>query len=196
MDCCRLTDLLLERIWIPIMDKPDPMAAGKVKRFYAFATGLGRTSRETPYNGIVRGIFSRILLDGLKGAASRDAQGRVTTLTLGSYLEAELKQVKINGEEQTPHFPCKDEIVLFEGRPPSCVTVRLRLTQPVAGIVVLDGGNNLAPVVPGDEVVTSDERQFPVPTGKTYLIQALDADGNPTRMTTIKADGKEVYATL
>jgi hypothetical protein len=197
MDCCRVTDMLLEKIGNPFSEKPDPALAGKVKRFYAFSTAFGKIARETDHNGVVRGIFSRVLLDGLNGGVQPDEKGRLTTTMLRAYLEVELRKVRLDGEEQVPKFIVTDEIVLADGLVPKCVAVHLRLLQPAHDIAVLDGGNNLVPVVPQDKIATADGLQFFVPVGKTYLIQALDATGKPTgMMTTINAEGEEVYATL
>lgn len=197
MDCCRVTDLLLTKIGNPFSEKPDPAVAGKVKRFYAFATAFGKIARETDHKGVVRGIFSRMLLDGLNGGVRPDAEGRLTTTGLRAYLEAELGKVKIDGEEQVPKFPLSDEIVLVEGLVPKRVAVHLKLSQPTYDIAVLDGGNKLVPVVPQNKVATADGLQFFIPGGKTYLIQALDATSKPTgMMTPVYAEGEEVYATL
>lgn len=192
MDCCRVTDLLLQRFTLPISEKPDPAAAGKIRRFYAFATALGKTARETDNAGVVRGVFSRVLLEGLNGAVLPDETGRMSTTQVRTYLEAELRKIKINGEEQTPHFPCKDEIVLAEGLTPRRLGVTLTYRQPAPSIAVLDGGNNLAPVTPENFTVISGGSRFLLPPGKTYVIQALDATGVATRMISLKLDAADV----
>jgi hypothetical protein len=194
MDCCRVTNLLIERIRNPFAEKPNPVAAGKVKRFYAFATAFGKTSRENAAGGIVRGIFSRVLLEGLKGGAAPDASGRLTTTQLRAYLEAELKKVKIGGEEQVPKFPASDEIVLVEGLAPKRVTVTF--SQPgVKSLNVLDGGNNLAPIVLQDDVAIPGGFQFTLSPGKTYMIQALDAGGKVVSVTLLKPEAEAANAT-
>jgi hypothetical protein len=197
MDCCRVSDLLIERISNPFAEKPNPVAAGKVKRFYAFATAFGKTSRENAAGGIVRGIFSRVLLEGLKGGAPPDAGGRLTTTQLRAYLEAELKKVKIDGEEQVPKFPASDEIVLVEGLAPKRITVNLTFSQPgMQSLNVLDGGNNLAPIVLQDDVAIPGGRQFTLSAGKTYMIQALDASGKVVGMTLLKPEAEVANATI
>jgi len=197
MDCCRVSDLLIERISNPFAEKPNPAAAGKVKRFYAFATAFGRTSRENVVGGVVRGIFSRALIEGLKGGAPPDAEGRLTTTQLRAYLEAELKKIKLDGEEQVPKFPASDEIVLMEGLALKRVTVNLTFAAPgIQSLVVLDGGNNLAPVIPEDEKAVPGGRQFSLPTGRTYMIQALDAGGKVVGTRLLKPETEVSDATI
>jgi hypothetical protein len=111
-------------------------------------------------------------------------------------LEAELRQIKINGEEQVPKFPCSDEIILREGLAPTRVAVNLTLSAPAAALAVLDGGNQLAPVVPESDAVTPGGRRFFLPAARSYVIQALDAAGGPSRWTVVKTDAEENYATL
>ncbi len=196
MDCCRVTDLLLQPFTLPVSEKPDPAAAGKIRRFYAFATALGKTAREVDHEGVVRGVFSRVLLEGLNGAVFPDEHGRMTTTQARTHLESQLRQIKINGEEQTPHFPCKDEIVLVEGLPPRRLAVNLAYRQPAASIAVLDGGNNLARITPDDFAVTAGGSRFLLAPGKTYVIQALDAAGVPTRMISLKLEASDLDAIL
>jgi len=192
MDCCRVTHLLLDPFKVPIDEKPDADAAKRVKRFYAFATGFGQTAREMPHNGIVCGIFSRILLEGLKGAAPPDSQGRLTTTQLRTYLETEMAKIMIDGESLCPKFPALDEIVLAEGLTPKKTTVHLNFTQPTAGIEVLDGADNLAPVQPGELTSTAPGVRFTLPFGKGFVIRANGSG----RTTTIKTDKEEIHASL
>jgi len=191
MDCCRVTHVLLDPFKIPIPENPDPAAAAKVKRFYAFATGFGNTAREAEHGGAVRGIFSRILLDGLK-AAPTDKNGRRTTTQLRTYLETEMGKIKIDGEPLVPKFPGSDEIVLAEGLMSTLSVVRLTFSQPTAAIEVLDGGNGLAPVQPGDLTQVADGMRFTLPFGKAFVIRTADA----ARTIIIKTEKEEIDATL
>jgi hypothetical protein len=104
--------------------------------------------------------------------------------------------VELNGEEQVPHFPVSDEIVLLEGQPRRRVTVNLDYAQPVSGLSILDGGNNLASVTPEELTPTPSGHRFLLAAGKTYAIFALDAAGNRTRMIQLKVEGDNVRATL
>jgi len=191
MDCCRVPHLLLAPFKVPNNEKPDP-AADKVRRFYAFATGFGQLARETPHNGVVRGIFSRILLDGLKGAASTDSQGRLTTTQLGTYLKTEMNKIIIDGEPLEPKFPATSEIVLMEGLSPKVTVVHLTFTHPTTGIEVLDGGNNFSLVQPGNVALTADGMRFTLPSDKGYVIRASDSG----RIAITKTDQEEIHASL
>ncbi|MEN3370745.1 MAG: hypothetical protein V7609_2888 [Verrucomicrobiota bacterium] len=192
MDCCRVSHLLLDPFKIPINEKSDA-AAQNVKRFYAFATGYGNTAREKEHGGVMRGIFSRILIDGLKSAPT-NAQGQRTTTQLRTYLQTEMaKETTLDGEKLVPKFPAADdEIVLAEGLAPKMSVVHLTLTQPTAGVEVLDGGNNFTPVQPSDVTTPPGGMRFTLPMGKGYVIR----DMNSARMTIIKTDQEEIHESL
>jgi hypothetical protein len=199
MDCCRLANLLLKPLPdISTGEKPDTKAAAKVKRFYVYASAFGKPARETKHGAVTRGIFSRVLIDGLKGGASADAQGRLTTTQLRAYLEKEMKLIIVDGEEQVPKFPSTDEIVLVEGAAPTRVTINVKFSRPIDKILIQDGGNNLAPVTPEEDVATPDGRRFSVPWGKTYLLEAQNADGTPVGLIAkVKAsEGEQLDVTL
>jgi hypothetical protein len=191
MDCCRVTHVLLDPFKIPIDEKEDPAAARNVKRFYAFATGFGSTAREREDGGVIRGIFSRILLDGLRNAPA-DENGRRTTTQLRKYLETEMGKISIDGEPLVPKFPASDEIVLAENLVPSLTTVDLTFGQPTAGIEVLDGGNGLAPVQPGDFTAAANGLHFTLPFGKGFVIRATDSP----RMITMRTDKEKMNVKL
>lgn len=193
MDCCRVSGLLVKPLGIPVMEKPDPVAAGNVPRFYAFATSFGKTSRETLVDGSVRGIFSRALITGLKGGAA-DGSGRLTTSSLRAWLEDKLK-IKVDGEEQKPQFPASMEIVLREGFAPKRVAINVKLKQPVNRIEVLDG-SDFEPVNPENQTATAEGQRFWLPAAKTYLLQAFDAAGIRVSKTPVKALWEDVDATL
>jgi caspase domain-containing protein len=196
MDCCRVTDLLQKQNVIPLIEKPDPNAAAKVKRFYVYAAAFGKPAREVTDNGVTRGIFSRVLIEALKGAASPDSHGRLTTTQLRAYLEREMKNVVINGEEQVPKFPSTDEIVLVNGLIPQRVTINVTFSRPADHIAVLDGGNSLAPVTPDDLVVTATGARFSVQSDRTYLLVARSATGQSIGFKELKAEGEEIDVTL
>ena len=191
MDCCRVPDLLLAPFRIPNDEKPDS-GAHKVKRFYAFATGFGQLARERSHEGVVRGIFSRILLDGLKGAAPPDSLGRLTTTQLSAYLRTEMNKIVIAGEPLSPKILAPDEIVIVEGVPPKLTAVHLTLSQRNADIEVLDGGNNFAIVEPRELTQTSNGIRFSLPYGRSYAVRAPSLG----RTELIRADQEEVHVTL
>lgn len=196
MDCCRVSDILIEYIRSPFSEKPNT-AGANFRRFYAYATSFGKVSRENNIDGIVRGIFSRALLEGLNGGASPDPSGRLTTTQLRTFLETKLKNIKIDGEEQVPKFPASDEIILAEGLTPRKVSVKVTFSQPsIQRLTVLDGGNNLAPVTPSDDLPCAGGRQFSVFPGRTYLIQGLDAAGKVVGSALLKPEGELTNATV
>ena len=144
MDCCRMYDSEFEgsmRIRAPT--KTDAMH--KVKRYYCYATGMGRTAREREFDGKHRGIFSVALIEGLNGMGTED--GRVTTETLRDYVKQRvLQEVGVRG--QVPEFWCPEDILITQTQPPQLhdqpmTTVRLTLTHPEKPIEVCDGAGRL-----------------------------------------------------
>jgi hypothetical protein len=91
IDCCR------ERFDLPSVNIPwkEEFAADfrSVRRFYAYATGWTLLSREQPDdNGVMRGVFTRALIDGLRGRAVESAGSRITTASLKRYLMDSVRQ--------------------------------------------------------------------------------------------------------
>ncbi len=75
MDCCRP---LKTKTNVSIL--PHDAIKGTVARHaYIFAADVSTESREFPVNGQVRGVFSLVLMEGLRGAAPRDDTGQLTT---------------------------------------------------------------------------------------------------------------------
>lgn len=59
----------------------------RVKRFYAYATRWSLLTREMmDSGGRTRGVFTRALLEGLKGAAHEPGSQQITTASLKKYL--------------------------------------------------------------------------------------------------------------
>lgn len=185
MDCCQLRDRH-PAMELPIRLHVDTTANTSAKRFYAFATAFSAAGREAEWNGNVRGIFSRHLIEGLRTAA--DGRGRLTTIALRSFLEARMRDLVVNGETQTPHFAVSDELVLLAGRPPHSVNVNLDFRAPSpASLLILDGGNHLAPVQPAHLHLTPLGATFSLPSGKRYVVQGLDAAGTVLRTVIVTA---------
>lgn len=195
MDCCRVTDLLLKKSTNPFVEKSDAKAAGSIKRFYAFAAAFGKPARETEEDKVTRGIFSRVLIEGLKGGATSDPNGRLTTTQLRAYLERRMKAIIIDGEEQVPKFPSTDEIVLREGVEPKRVTINVTFSAGVTSIGVLDGVG-YTPAALNDEIVTASGRSFSVPADRAYLLIGRDAGGTSLVVRPFKAEGEVVNVTL
>ncbi len=88
MDCCRPT-VPKTPLSAPLLRiAPDPKYRDVGKVFYAFATTSGRSARERVMDdGKVHGVFTRALLEGLRGAALTDPNRTdVSTSDLRQYL--------------------------------------------------------------------------------------------------------------
>lgn len=89
MDCCR-TRLGQTIPNPPSLTLPPSPTADQVKRFFAFATGWGKISRErVMQDGKSHGVFTSALMKGLRGAAG--INGEVSSLRLRSYLINNMK---------------------------------------------------------------------------------------------------------
>jgi len=218
MDCCRDYDRDVPIAEIPFKRRYDAGAAHKVRRLYIFATGFARKSREREFKGEPRGIFSRVLIDGLSGAAVNGA-GRITGASLKRYvqkaldelklgelatqhpqlnpdeLQAILDRLKLQGDVQEPKFEPEDEFIVADGLPPKLVAVCVELSEPDKPFEVLDG-EGLRPVQFAAQTVAPNVRKLQLPADKTYLLVSLDAQGNWKKRTSVVLEDKEVYATL
>jgi len=96
LDCCRVREVNTHG-QDALFNWPKPGArAGQVRRFVGFATEFQDVAREAalasaPAEGeqpVVRGYFTRALLDALRGGAARP-EGGVTASVLKTYLERE-----------------------------------------------------------------------------------------------------------
>jgi hypothetical protein len=113
MDCCR------ERVPLPALNMPyGPLISATAvnigNRFYAFATKWTLSSRERPLkNGKVHGVFTTLLLDGLRGAAVEPGSNEINTTTLSNYLKNEdvWRKYLDPGDWSNEQVPKKAEIV-------------------------------------------------------------------------------------
>jgi hypothetical protein len=110
MDCCR-NDYTRAPLMDPVYEKRTSMQPARV--CYGFATKWSRAARERPLaqTGVVRGLFTLVLLEGLRGAAPRDSQGNVTGATLKAYVLNELPKRFGTGEFQEPQILADDPVV-------------------------------------------------------------------------------------
>ena len=194
MDCCRVPRLTLKAPGtIPAAVLEDADAAGKARRFYVFATPYGQVAREAVHGGTMHGIFSRVLIDGLRGAAT-DNKGEITTSSLRRHLEERLGVPAI---AQNPKFPSSDEIVLVAGGVPRVESVTVTLIPSTDHLEVFDGAT-LSPIAepPMTVVVQLDgSRLVTLPAGKIYLFCATGSNGSK-RYHPWKADGGESHVTF
>ena len=85
MDCCRSSSECAQ-LFMPF---PEETANDywKVRRFYGFGARAGKDARERDFGGRVHGVFTRTLLDGLRGAAyDPDDPGTITAESLQNHL--------------------------------------------------------------------------------------------------------------
>ena len=180
MDCCR--DNLPQA---PVHEPPFTVTTSPAlsRYFYGFATTFSRRSREEPdESGRVTGIFTRMVLAGLRGEAAQ-ATGRVTGRSLVEY--AYNVRAALGGTAQArqdPEFQLSQEaeIVWVEASAPT-FTVRVSFTAAKAGtgVRLLDGV--LAPIPPTS--TTGDVMEWHGLAPGLYLVKP-DV-GQPQQLTLI-----------
>lgn len=122
MDCCRSV-MECSQLY-----KPYPNERGKdfdqVRHFYAYGARVGKEAREWPTDGKkYNGVFTRTLIDGLKGAAldARDPSV-ITADSLNDYLYNGLKEHMSLADQKRADIPC-EPYVDYEKRPNAAFTV-------------------------------------------------------------------------
>lgn len=173
MDCCRDFDGELPDPVFPFKRKIDAGGANKVKYFYAYATGFGKSAREQAFGDEVGGIFSHVLLAGLNGGAV-DGDGRITGPSLERYVRRKLKALLPPGTEQPTDMRCDPDLVLGEGYAPATVSVEVTASVPHDRLVVLYG-DRFKPVENAAEDLGGGKYRIELPIGKTYVFQLVDA---------------------
>ncbi len=185
MDCCRDFDAELPDSVFPFKRKVDAGGAHKVKRFYAYATGIGKAAREKSFGAEVRGIFSHVMIEGLKGGAV-DGEGRITGPSLERYVKKQMKNFLPPGIEQPVDIRCDPDLVFVDGLPPATVNVTVEATVPHGKLAVFYG-DGFKPVETIPQSLGGGRFQIQLPIGKTYVFQLLDADG-----AILKQDGRAI----
>lgn len=185
MDCCRDFDGELPDSLFPFKKKIDTGGAHKVKRFYAYATGFGRDAREKEFDKEVSGIFSHVLIEGLKGGAV-DGEGRITGPSLERYVKKQMKNHLPPGTEQTADISCDSDLVFADGFPPATADVTIETTVPYHSLAIFYGdGFKPVQLVPQD--LGGGKFQIQLRIGKTYVFQLLDVGG-----AILKEDGRAI----
>ena len=115
MDCCRESYPQVPVNNFLFTDRTGAefdQAQDRERTFYAFATKWSRLSREKALaDGKTRGIFTATLLEGLRGAAAdRAAGGKITTLSLKSYLYNNMKALLNDADRANPDIPKEPEV--------------------------------------------------------------------------------------
>ncbi len=185
MDCCRDFDGELPDSVFPFKRKVDAGGAHKVKHFYAYATGFGKAAREKDFGAEVHGIFSHVLIDGLKGGAV-DGEGRITGPSLERYVKKQVKKLLPPGTDQVPDIRCDPDLVFADGFPPATVSATVEATVPHDKLVVLYG-DGFKPVETAPQNLGGGKFQIQLRIGKTYVFQLLDAGG-----AILKQDGRAI----
>jgi hypothetical protein len=102
---------------IPIkLDLPAMASAVRDTRvLYAFACQYGFEAYERRFGKVYGGIFSRALLEGLRGGA-RTRAGRITSERLTRFLRRRVAELRRPHQLQEPHVFCPRPIVLLDDR--------------------------------------------------------------------------------
>lgn len=181
MDCCRQ----------PVPVNPNfPSYLGAIdvttlnkepRKFFAFATRWGLTSRERSFNGVTRGVFTVALTKGLRGAAA-DRTGTITSNSLRDYLlvhmRDQLNPADLNTDvPQEPHVPPQSVNLVFGAlEDPPLVKVTINIPAALANqpITVSDG---LLTVIANGSTGAGPTWEVPTPLPKGLYI--VEIPGRP-----------------
>jgi hypothetical protein len=153
MDCCR--DLRPSISANPVTLPPTTGGTAPKKRFYAYATDLGKKSWERKMaDGKVHGVFTTTLMKGLTGAACDRFTGEITALSLRGYLkeampfffdEKDKNNPQILKEPRVPDFGDPDFVIArVDAVPTYPVTVNLSANLQNKDLQLIYGsGENL-----------------------------------------------------
>lgn len=168
MDCCREVDSELPHTMLPFKPSKGNPKAKDVSYNYVFATGFGQLTREVSCGTSVRGVFSRIILEGLRGEAA-DGSGCVTGRSLERYLRREMAK-RHPGQMVVPEL--EPGILLATGLEPKTATVTLSLPAANLSLRVHSKGPIDVPI----ENLPDDRRRFEIGVGKIYTLNLVDPD--------------------
>lgn len=116
MDCCRSSSECAQ-LFMPYPDDTAP-DYWRTRRFYAYGARAGQEARERDFgDGKVHGIFTRTLLDGLRGAAyDPEDPGKITAEALQNLLYNAYPEHMDPELRADPGVPNEPEVV-FERKP-------------------------------------------------------------------------------
>jgi hypothetical protein len=153
--------------------------AGDRKRFYAFAAKSPLLAIEKPIAGVVRGVFSATLMNGLKGAARDPVSGEITETQLKSYLVANMSALLDPAERANADFSRRPEVLDLDPfvivpaasaaagatsfaspTSPATFPVRVAMSGSGADAKILDGARNLVGTSPSG--VTEWNLELPI----------------------------------
>jgi uncharacterized caspase-like protein len=170
---------------ISAVDLNPPFLKGKIassgqtlRRFYAFSSKDQKLSKEVTFpDGKVRGVFAATLLDGLRGAARDRATGAVTTQSLKTYLQDNMKKRLSPADMDNPEIAKEPDVRdpdLFDivpaaaaiagaGAAPTAIAeYPVQITLPAAGLSVTVQDGNFQPIRtadPADQVWSIELRK-------------------------------------
>lgn len=182
MDCCRENYPQTPPNIPPYVTMTGVDAVDKARSFYGFGTKWSRLSRERKMDdGLVHGIFTTALLEGLRGAACDPQNGQITAFTLGNYLYNNMKNFLSPEDLEDPEI-AKEPDLEYEKNPQNPLLIS---TVPVPKFPVTI---NLAQAVAGKSLDILDDKFVKVSslpatppaqtiqlTRGTYIAQVLSA---------------------
>ncbi|MFT3823916.1 MAG: caspase family protein [Chitinophagaceae bacterium] len=187
-DCCRNTRYNANPL-PPDLNPDAPVGPYKTQSFLAYATQYRALTLEVmDQQNLIRGIFTRIFLKGVRGGAV-NSEGIITTDSLKKYMKVHVPAEAAKfGFDQDPDMPSNlnDHDPLFPpiaGPPPVC-TVLLTLKPHRQGkISLLDEHTNLVKVF-----YTGDHTQYEFRLSQgTYLL--IDAERKESTFLDVKQLG-------
>ena len=187
MDCCRVPDDALHNLPDPHFTA-NPDAALNVRTMYSFASQFGQAAREKDIDqdGKFHGIFSRAVLEGLRGAAVT-AERTITHHSLETYVVRRFKDLRDSDSKQEPVFTEKGDFVIATDVDPVFAEVIVELSDPAKDFQVLDGGNNLEPVDIDPEDLGGNRRKISLLPGKRYqFVIPIDGAEGQFEMSVVK----------
>ncbi|HZM44918.1 MAG TPA: hypothetical protein VFC14_08815 [Burkholderiales bacterium] len=175
MDCCRLPVSLTPVYPSYLNANSVELLESERRTFFAFATKWGLKTREKPFNGITRGVFTTALMAGLKGAAAND-DGTITSSSLRNYLLVHMKDLLTPAEQQDPDIPKRPDVpppavdLVFATVPPPRVKVSVTFPPAAAGKAIRLRGDGFKTIDSGVTVANTPwEPKDPLPRGG-YLV--------------------------
>src|SRR5262249_7620473 len=175
MDCCRQPVSLNPSYPSYLNANAIDLLDGERRTFFAFATKWGLNTREKPFNGVTRGVFTTALMAGLKGAAA-DPGGTITSSSLRNYLLLHMKDLLTAAEQADPDMPKRPDVpppavdLVFATVPPPRVKVIVSFPANAAGQSIRVRGDGFKTVASGVTVAgTPWQPQDPLPRGG-YLV--------------------------
>ena len=183
MDCCR-QPLSINPVFPSYITAINLDALeGEPRKFFAFATKWGLTTRERSFDGETRGVFTRALTAGLRGSAA-NPDGTITSSSLRDYLMLNMKDQLSEDDRRNPdipkrpHIPTPDVELVFATVDPPRVKVTVTFPAAAANQNIRVFGDGFRDVATGN-TGAGPTWEIPVPLERGgYFVQvaALNLD--------------------